>query len=184
MQTKPHIGNLVLVTANLGSEILLLHKLPENDADRLRTRKRVGIDCWGPPGGGNEAIDLTEVHAARRETMQETGLEFPIEAFRKIGMLEGFVQADTPTPELAWIVHIYAVRAWPGMQTRVRIDPGEHDGFGWFTIGDIPWGKMIEADREWLPELLKGKPLSIRVGFEGETEKVLWCHMDQADFRG
>jgi ADP-ribose pyrophosphatase YjhB (NUDIX family) len=178
----PHEGNLVLIKANLGKEILLLHKLPENEADKLRKRKRIGIDCWGPPGGGNDATDKNVAHAARRETLEETGLDFPISAFYKIGMLEGFKQKETL--ELAWIVHIFTATAWPDMKDQIRFDPKEHDKIGWFTIDEIPWNQMIESDRRWMPHLIGDKPerLAIQVAFEGDSEKVLWCHMQEARF--
>ena len=187
---KPHIGNIVLVTAKVGQEILLLHKLPHNEKDDIRKaegkRQRVGIDKWGPAGGGNKKTDPSDVHAAWRETIEETGLQFPIDAFIKIGMLEGFSQRPE-TLDHVWTATIYSVVAWPDMKDKIVIDPEEHDKFGWYSIKDIDELDMIESDKEWLPQLLKqngkGKHLSIRVIFDGDSEKVLSCYMDEAKFR-
>ncbi len=177
---KPHVANVVIVTANLGSEILLVHKPPENEKDKLRTRKRIGMNRWVQPGGGVEESDLSLLHAAQRETLQETGLEFPIDAFQKVGILEGFNQGNEVEP--LWLVHIYRVAAWPDMYGQIRLSADEHDDIRWFPLNQIPWNEMIESDQQWLPQLLVGKSLSIRVMFEGETEKVCWCRVDEAKF--
>ena len=183
---KPHIGNIVLITATMGQEILLLHKLPWSEKDQLRKaqgkRERVGIDKWGLAGGGNESTDLSDVHAAQRETLQETGLEFPLEAFVKKGVLEGFRQKENL--EATSIATIYAVQAWPGMKGKVIINPEEHNRFSWFPIKNMPLDDMIESDRDWIPIILENrlKGLSIRIVFDGDSDKVLSCHMDEAEF--
>ncbi len=86
---QPHIGNLAIITAKAGSELLLVHKPPENEGDKHRKRKRIGINKWVQPGGGVEESDLSIVDSVRRETKQETGLGFPVSAFTKVGILEG-----------------------------------------------------------------------------------------------
>ena len=183
---KPHTGNIVIITDNLGKKVLLLHKLPfgENDAERQRLgkRTRVGIGKWGLPGGGNEKTDKSDIHAAQRETRQETGLEFLLIAFRKIGVLEGFRQKETK--EHMWIAGIYMTVASADMLSQVRINPEEHDKFGWFETNKIPWDEMIESDREWLPRLLDGKTkgLAVQVTFKVDTEDVLFCNVQDAAF--
>jgi len=127
---------MVIITANLGKKILLLHKPPwsEKDVERQRIgkRMRVGIDKWGLPGGGNEDTDKSDIHAAQRETLQETGLGFQLDAFHKAGVLEGFRKKETI--EQIWLVNIYTARAWPDMPYQVHINSEEHDKFQWFSI--------------------------------------------------
>jgi len=180
---KTHVGNIVIVHTALWHEILLLHKLPENEADKLRKRKRVGINCWGLAGGARKETDTSDRHGAKRETFEETGLVFELDEFVKIGVLEGFRQKETL--ERIWLAHIYKVRATPEMMSQVKINHREHDQHHWFQTrapDEIPWGQMIESDKLWLPELLKDKRLTIQVVFDGDAEKVLDCNFQEAAF--
>ena len=177
---KTNVGNLVLITLDLGREILLLHRPPETEADKQRARRKVGCNRWVMPGGGTEESDKSEIHAVKRETKQETGLFFPISVFRKVGQLEGYFQKDAAEP--TWIVHIFRVEAWPEMRDMIRFDPEEHDGIGWFPKKKMPWDKMIVSDREWLERLIEGEQLAIRVVFDGSYDKLVECTMERQKF--
>ena len=53
---------------------------------RLLLLKRTDNECWGPPGGAVEPGEIVE-EAARRETLEETGLE--IEGMSLFGVFSG-----------------------------------------------------------------------------------------------
>ena len=53
----------------VGATVLIV-----DDENRLLLLKRVDNECWGPPGGAVELGEVVE-EAAKRETLEETGLE-------------------------------------------------------------------------------------------------------------
>ncbi|MDE2188255.1 MAG: NUDIX hydrolase [Patescibacteria group bacterium] len=202
---NPITGNIIIVTTGFGDEreILLLHKPGWNEKDEERKhlgkRMRIGIGKWGMPGGGDEPGDPNKLYGVKRELLQETGLQLPDNAFRKVGVLEGYRQYNGEAPKLIWVPEIYLARTDQKMP--VRINPDEHDEYRWFRIGgdpmrsEIPWGQMIQSDRDWLAELLHPtcKPresegaypangLSVQVYFKGDTEEPLNCVKQWASF--
>lgn len=104
------------------------------DSDnRLLLLKRVDNGCWGPPGGSTEPGERVE-EAAKRETLEETGLQ--IDAMSLFGVFSG--------PELFYkypngdevynvtIVYLSKIgRASPILNH-------EHNEWGWFSSEDIP----------------------------------------------
>lgn len=63
---RKYIGHRPLLM--VGATVLIL-----DNENRLLLLKRVDNEAWGPPGGAVEPVELVE-EAARRETLEETGL--------------------------------------------------------------------------------------------------------------
>jgi len=103
---------------------------PEN---RLLLLERTDSGCWGPPGGAMELGEEVE-SAARRETLEETGLD--------IGRLELFGVFSGPElyyrypngDQVANISIIYLTRDWRG---DLHLN-GEHTDSSWFELGELP----------------------------------------------
>lgn len=103
---------------------------PEN---RLLLLKRTDSGCWGPPGGALELGEEVE-SAARRETLEETGLD--------IGRLELFGIFSGPElyyrypngDQVANISIIYLTRDWRG---NLHLND-EHTDASWFELGELP----------------------------------------------
>ena len=66
-QLRKYIGHAPILM--VGAAILILDK-----QNRLLLLKRSDSGCWGPPGGATENGEVVE-EAARRETLEETGLQ-------------------------------------------------------------------------------------------------------------
>ena len=66
MQLREFVGHRPILM--VGAAMLLV-----DDHDRLLLMKRSDSGCWGPPGGSTEPGERVE-EAARRETLEETGL--------------------------------------------------------------------------------------------------------------
>ena len=162
MKNKTHIGNVVLIldkpVGHPRLRVLMGHKRPKDERDEKRKRQRIGIDRWVPPGGGTEPTDRSQKHAAQREVWQETGLRFPLKAFRKVGVLRGYA-ASVARP--LWLVHIYAVCAPPDNQAFVP--NGEYTEMRWFSLSRLPFEQMLPGDREWLPKVAMGQRLTIKI---------------------
>jgi 8-oxo-dGTP diphosphatase len=174
MKTQTHIGNVILVVKKQdGSKtplLLLGKKRPKKKADAKRKRKKVGSGKQVPPGGGREPIDKSQKHGAQRELSQESGLSFPLRAFKKMGTLRGYI---VPSKTPIWLVHLYSVDA--GHLEQKLVPNEEFSEMGWFPVNKLPFKEMLTGDRTWMPRMLKGEKLSIRIGFDRTTDRMLWC---------
>jgi 8-oxo-dGTP pyrophosphatase MutT (NUDIX family) len=131
MQLRQLIGHRPILM--VGAAILVL-----DEENRLLLMKRTDSGCWGPPGGATEPGERVE-QAARRETLEETGLQ--IGEMRLYGVFSG--------PELYYkypngdevynvtIVYISKDYADQSGGTNVVLDH-EHTEWSWFGTGDIP----------------------------------------------
>ena len=162
MKTQTHIGNVVLILDKpIGHprlRVLMGHKRPKDERDDKRSRQRIGIDRWVPPGGGTELTDKSQKHGAQREVCQETGLRFPLRSFRKAGVLKGYA-ASVAKP--LWLVHIYTVHAPPDDQEFIPNE--EYVEMHWFRLSELPFERMLPGDRQWIPKVAKGQRLSIKI---------------------
>jgi ADP-ribose pyrophosphatase YjhB (NUDIX family) len=123
---RQYIGHRPILM--VGAAILIV-----DDENRILLLKRSDSGCWGPPGG---AVELGEVleSAARRETLEETGLEIGEMSF--FGVFSG--------PELYYkypngdevynVAVIYLTRNWHG---EVRLND-ENIEARWFAVAELP----------------------------------------------
>lgn len=170
MKTATHIGNAVLIlkrsVGHHESSVLMGLKRPKDKRDDKRKRRRIGIGLWVPPGGGTEKNDISQKHGAQREVYQETGLKFPLRAFRKAGILKGYLDSTgVPT----WLVHLYVIDF--GNLDRPIVHNEEYIEMRWFPLSKLPFGKMLQGDREWLPRIVRGEKLFIKLRENGGSEK-------------
>ncbi len=170
MKTKTNIGNVTLVLDGpIGARntyLLLGLKRPKRKGDGKRQRKRVGSSRWIPPGGGTERIDKSQKHSARREVFQETGLLFSLRDFRKVGILNAFIN-----DQRVWMVHLYLITK--GSRNAVLSPNEEYVDMRWFKASELPFGKMLNGDDLWIPRLLKGQKLIIWLHFKGDLNRLV-----------
>ena len=111
--------------------------------------------------GGNVETGETRLEAAKRELYEEARVK-AVELEKVAEMHYTF-----PDENKNWnqIVHVYLVKKWEGEPQET-----EEMTFGWFPLINIPYEKMWENDKQWIPEILKGKKLK---GYVFHTEEKL-----------
>jgi 8-oxo-dGTP diphosphatase len=146
--------------------ILLGRKKPKGKDDDHRKRKRIGIGRWVPPGGATELDDKSQKHSAQRELQQETGLSYPLRKFKKVGVLRGYVDSGKT---FNWLVNIYLVNS--DRPQRALKPNEEYVKMHWFHLSKLPFNGMLRGDREWLPRIVRGEKLSIRIVRYGSIDR-------------
>ena len=126
LQLRKFIGHRPIQM--VGAAILIL-----DDQKRLLLMKRSDSGCWGPPGGAVEPGEVVE-EAARRETLEETGLE--ISDMTLFGVFSGpeLYYKYPNEDEVYNVTIVYLSDHWRG---DVSIK-NEHTDWRWFEAGQIP----------------------------------------------
>jgi len=123
------------------------------DGDRLllqHRRREPNAGLVSPPGGklrpGEEPIA-----AARRELLEETGIDLPIPRFEA----RGTVRHDGPGLDEVWLQHLYRVELPGGSEAPPRACERE-GAFTWMPIRDVleERAAMPPADRFYFPSVL------------------------------
>lgn len=121
------VGHRPLIMA--GSTVLILDR-----GNRLLMMRRTDNHCWGVPGGAMELGETYE-ETARRETLEEVGVELrEIELFSvQSGPESHYIYANGDEIYAANIT--YLVREFSG---EIILDTEEHSEYRYFNLDDLP----------------------------------------------
>lgn len=120
----------------------------------MKTRK-IGMGCWNGYGGGVEDGE-TLIECAIRELEEESGLKAKQEDFEKVAIAEFHNEKSDGTVFVSK-VHFYLLKKWEGEpeEFEVMITPT------FFDINNLPFDKMMPADKEFFPLILNGKKVLV-----------------------
>ncbi len=127
----------------------------------LAMKKRsFGVGKWNGVGGKvDKEKDKSILDAAIRETKEEIGVDL-VNPEKVAVMRFRFPYKE----EWDQDVHVFLAERWKG-------NPEESEEMApkWFKVSEIPYDKMWDDDRYWLPHILAGKNLEADFAFkEGE----------------
>ena len=131
---------LIKVLVHDGTRVLLLHRRPERG------------NFWQPITGSIESGELP-FDAAQRELHEETGngaIPVTMNLMQSFMIESQFLAARYPVPIIASEV---AYTARLDSQLPIRMDPEEHDEWGWFTFAEAYERIKWSDDREALEQL-------------------------------
>ena len=129
----------------------------------IEKKRGLGAGKINGPGGKIDPGE-TPLQAVIRETQEELMIT-PHEP-RKIGELR-FVMSMCPDI----LCHVYRSDDFTGTPTET-----DEAVPAWTPVGEIPYQRMWEDDRHWLPLLINEQSFLGRFVFAGET--MLWKDMD------
>jgi len=141
----------------------------KNNKILLGMKKRgFGAGKWNGFGGKINSNETTE-EAAIRELYEEAKIY--ANKLEKVGKLE-FV---FPFKE-EWnqIVHLFIVKEWKGT-------PKESEEMlpKWFKINEIPFEKMWQDDKHWLPKILNGRKINAKFVFDKDNESIMEMRINE-----
>lgn len=143
--------------------ICLLIRGNQKDKELLLAMKKRGFGAgkWNGVGGkiDLEKGDKNVTDAAIRETEEEIGVK--IKELEKVAVLNFYFPYNRTWEQT---VHVFLAQNW-------EREPVESEEMAprWFKIQEIPYGKMWDDDKVWLPKILEGKKLKADFIFkEGE----------------
>jgi 8-oxo-dGTP pyrophosphatase MutT (NUDIX family) len=135
------IATLALITR--GDTILL---------GRKQGSPEIGEGTLNGPGGKQESGE-TILECLVRETLEEIGITLDPTKAEKCAIIT-FHAGGVPDFE----VHVYRTSTFRG-------EPRETESMvpNWYVVDAIPFERMLESDRMWFPELVRGKKFCAKV---------------------
>lgn len=132
-----------------------------NDSLLMIFKKRgQGAGKFNVPGGKIQAAE-SALDAAMRETREETGI-VPAD-LREAGRLEFFFPENDNWDNTCTV---FTAEKFSGS----LVPETEECSALWVKLPQIPVDKMWDADRLWLPLLLRGKPFHRRYVFDAKDQ--------------
>lgn len=139
-----------------GDEILLAMK-----------KRGFGAGLWN--GYGGKLKDGESIYdAAKREVKEE--IDIDVKSMKKVGVLDFYFEGDKP--DWNQQVHVFLIQEYNG-------EPKESEEMlpKWFKINEIPYDKMWEDDKFWLPRVIEGHSVYGRFVF-GADNKLKEKHVE------
>ena len=139
--------------------------LTDGERVNLGTKKR-GFGKGKPNGyGGKPELGEDLVACALRELSEEAYVKAHPDDVEKVGEIEFYFSCKE---EWNQRVHIYLIKKWEG-------DPTESDEMlpVWYHHSEIPYSKMWNDDRHWLPHVLEGKRVKGSFVFGEDHETII-----------
>lgn len=132
----------------------------------LAEKKRgMGTGLYNGYGGKLEHSDKTIEHTAAREIKEESGgILVEIVDLVKMAEIEFYF---TSKPEWNQRVHVYFVYRWKGEPTETAEMRPEK-----FLIANIPYARMWDSDRIWLPKILSGQRIKAKFYWKEDNKTV------------
>jgi 8-oxo-dGTP diphosphatase len=135
-----------------GREVLLGHK-----KTGLGLGKIVGL-------GGHVELDESPAEAAVREVREESGIGVRVDSLTELAHVTFLFPAR---PSWDMDVVVFASAAWSGQPVETEeIRPQ------WFSVSDLPFDRMWDDARHWLPRVLAGERLAATFTYAPDCETV------------
>lgn len=113
------------------------------------------------PGGKMESKETPQACAVR-ETFEETGLK--VKNLETIGTFKFYVEGKG----LDYLVHIFSTNSFTG-----SIRSTDEGKVKWVNVDKIPFNRMWDGDKYWLPLMLQGDRFDARFYYDKGNKKTI-----------
>lgn len=138
----------VLVYLFKGEEVLMIHRKGVMGAADFHQGKWNGL-------GGKCELDESPVEAARREILEEAGVELPHHRFEAMGVLQ--FPRFKPHREEDWVVFVFSARI-DDVDAGAVLKDNREGQLHWVHQNDLLALELWEGDRHFIPWVLEGRP--------------------------
>jgi 8-oxo-dGTP pyrophosphatase MutT (NUDIX family) len=127
--------------------------------------KKIGFGAGKYAGFGGAVEDGETIPvAAARELAEETSIQVAEHDLHPVGHLTFLFPAN---PAWNQLVHVFRVTTWQGAPVESReMKPV------WFSVDHLPYHRMWQDAPHWLPTVLAGKRIQLRIVFADDNETV------------
>jgi len=147
-------------------EVCVVYLLRDGGGGRevLLGVKKTGLGLGKVVGPGGKLHEgESPVAAAGREVLEETGLT--VIDLRPAGVIDYFF----PTrPAWSQRSHVFVCEAWHGVVTE-----SDELAPAWMPVADVPYDRMWDDARRWLPEVLRGGTVASSFTFGPDLATVV-----------
>lgn len=132
----------------------------------MKATRGISVGKWNGPGGKIERGE-SPAQSVVREVMEETSLAVVDPTYH--GKIEFYMDGGD---ELDYLVHVFSARNFSG-----RPRSSAEGKVRWFGLEKIPYPKMWDDDRYWLPLLLNGVSFGARFEYAKGNRRVTKCEI-------
>ena len=129
---------------------------------RKQGSPEIGEGTLNGPGGKQEPGESL-VECVIRETREEIGVVLVEDRLEKIAIIT-FYAAGEPSFE----VHVYRTNWYRGAPRETK-SMVPH----WYPTSAIPWKRLLESDKRWMPRLIRGKTFNANVYYREKAKGYL-----------
>lgn len=153
----------VLVYVRAGERILMVHRNAPDRPDDYHAGKWNGL-------GGKCEPDESFVEAARREVLEESGLDLPADALRPLGMLQ--FPAFKAHKHEDWVCWVLVADVPP--ETAERALSGPEGDLHWVPARDLLALNLWPGDRHFVPFVVDRTPFMGTIWYRGQEVERAW----------
>ena len=142
----------------------------QNHGQVLLQRKAAGLfgeGRWNAPGGKLLEGEAPE-SGAQREVLEETGSS--VNGLRFHGLLNFYLGS---TRRLDQAVFVFSCCEFKGV-----LQPNREGELRWFSLDEMPYDRMWEDDRFWVPLLLDGKSFVGDFHFSAAYQRLIQYRLE------
>lgn len=153
----------VLVYVRAGERILMVHRNAPDRPDDYHAGKWNGL-------GGKCEPDESFVEAARREVLEESGLDLPADALRPLGVLQ--FPAFKAHKHEDWVCWVLVADVPP--ETAERALSGPEGDLHWVPARDLLALNLWPGDRHFVPFVVDRTPFMGTIWYRGQEVERAW----------
>lgn len=143
------------------TEATVCHIIRGNRLLLKKATRGISAGKWNGPGGKVESGE-TPAQCVVREVREETSLSITDPRYH--GKIEFYMNGSR---RLDYLVHVFSARDFSG-----RARSSDEGKVMWFSLRSVPYPKMWDDDRYWLPLVLNGVTFDASFTYDRENRHV------------